>query len=421
MSTFLMTTWAGAGNTAPMASVARALIARGHVVEVLADELVRPDFEAVGASFTPWRRIEHRTAHGRDGDIPRDWEPNSPGEQITRLRDHVTAGPAPAHAADTAEEIERLQPDVLLCEQLLLGPLVAAEASGTPVVVLNPTVDVVPAPGRPPFGFGLMPAHTPEEHERDRQLAAAATEMWDAALPAINQARKEHGLVPLEHTMDQGRIASRVLVMTSAAFDFPGEVAPVVRYVGPRLDDAVWAAQQPWQAAGDGPLVLVSLSSDYQDQLDVLSRIAAALGDLPVRALMTTGQGIEPSTIDAPANVTVMAAAPHSEVLQEAALCVTHCGHGTTLKALAAGVPLVCIPMGRDQFDVAARVEYAGAGLTVDAQAEPAAIADAVREVLLEPRYLIRAQELAAAIAEETATDHVVHEIEALVTDPLLA
>ena len=421
MSKVLMTTWAGAGNTPPMASVARALVSRGHEVHVLADELIRGDFEVTGARFSPWRRTEHRTAHGRDGDLSKDWEPDDPGEQIARLRDHVTAGPAPAHAADTTDAIERVRPDLLLCEQLLLGPLIAAEAADVPAVLLNPTVDVVPAPGRPPFGFGLMPATTPEDHERDRQLTAIATEMWDSALPAVNRARAEHGLTALEHTMDQVRSATRVLVMSSAAFDFPAETPPGVRYVGPRLEDAAWAQEKAWATTGEGPFVLVALSSDYQRQEDVLQRIATGLGELPVRALMTTGLGVDPSLIDAPANVTVVAAAPHGEALRQAAVCVTHCGHGTTLKALAAGVPLVCVPMGRDQFDVAARVRYAGAGVQVDAAAEPAAIAAAVREVLREPAFAARAAELAAAIASETESDQVVAEVEALVGAPVAA
>jgi hypothetical protein len=54
--------------------------------------------------------------------------------------------------------------------------------------------------------------------------------------------------------------------------------------------------------------------------------------------------------------------APHGEILRQASLLITHCGHGTTLKALAAGVPMVCMPMGRDQNDTAARVVHASAG-----------------------------------------------------------
>jgi UDP:flavonoid glycosyltransferase YjiC (YdhE family) len=70
--------------------------------------------------------------------------------------------------------------------------------------------------------------------------------------------------------------------------------------------------------------------------------------------------------VPAPENVDVVRAAPHREVLREAQLVVTHCGHGTTVKALAAGVPIVGLPMGRDQLDVAARLVHAGAGVRLD-------------------------------------------------------
>ncbi|HYF27910.1 MAG TPA: glycosyltransferase [Baekduia sp.] len=415
MSEFLMTTWAGAGNTPPMASVARALVGRGHAVRVLVDELLREDFEATGAEVVAWSRAA-RTACGRDGDLIADWEPGHPVEQLARLRDRLAVGPAAQYAADTRTELERRRPDVLLCEQMLLGGLVAAQAAGVPAVLLNPTVDVAPAPGRPPFGFGLLPATTPEERVRDRELAAAGLAVWDEALPALNAARAEHGLPPLDHTMDQVGSAARILVLTSAAFDFPADgVPPVVRVCGPRLDDAAWAGGDWAAPEGDAPLVLVALSSDYQAQEQALQRIADALATLPVRALVTTGQGIDPTTVRAGANTRVVRAAAHREVLREAALCVTHCGHGTTLKALAAGVPVVGVPLGRDQHDIAARVVHAGAGERVDPTAGPEAIAAAVRRVLATDSYREAAERLAAAIAEETATDRVVDELEALV------
>ena len=78
----------------------------------------------------------------------------------------------------------------------------------------------------------------------------------------------------------------------------------------------------------------------------------------------------------------VVKSAPHSAVLREAALAVTHAGHGVTIKSLAAGVPLVCLPMGRDQLDIAARVVHAGAGVRLEPTAAPAEIASAVEQVL---------------------------------------
>ena len=168
---------------------------------------------------------------------------------------------------------------------------------------------------------------------------------------------------------------------------------------------------------GEGPLVLVALSSDFQDQEDVLRRAVAAMGMLPVRAVVTTGRGIDPETVDAPANVEVHRLAPHREILREAAAVVTHCGHGTTIKALAAGVPLVCLPMGRDQLDIAARVAHRGAGLRLDPSVSPDVIAGAVRQVLEDPSYRAAARHISAAIAEETTEDRVVAEVESLLSE----
>ena len=140
----------------------------------------------------------------------------------------------------------------------------------------------------------------------------------------------------------------------------------------------------------------------------------AALATLPVRAVLTTGHGIDPASIEAPANVQVVKAAPHSAVLREAALAITHAGHGVTIKSLAAGVPLVCLPMGRDQLDIAARVVHAGAGVRLEPTAAPAEISSAAEQVLGETSYREAAERIAMAIQQETATDRAVEEIEAV-------
>lgn len=414
MNEFLMTTWAGAGTTPPLMSVARSLVERGHNVRVLGDAVLRPDVEAAGAKHISWTRAPQRMAHGRDGDFIRDWELKEPGGDFARMRDRVGVGPASLHAADVRAEIERRRPDAVLTELLLFGPLVAAEATGVPAIVLNPTINVVPAPGVPPFGQGFLPARNAEEEARDREFGALVVAAWDEALPALNEARVEQALPPLEHVLDQGRSAARVLVLTSRAFDFVVPLPPTVKHVGPRLDDPAWT--QPWQPpAGDDPLVLVALSSDFQDQEELLQRIVDALQPLPVRGIVTTGHGIDPATVDAPEHVQVVPSAPHMEVLRQAALTVTHAGHGIVIKALAAAVPLVCLPMGRDQLDVAARVVHAGAGRRLDPASPPDTIATAVAEVLDDPTYRAAAGRIASVIAEETSSDLAVAEIESVV------
>src|SRR6476620_936977 len=190
--------------------------------------------------------------------------------------------------------------------------------------------------------------------------------------------------------------------MTSPSFDFKAPQLPDnVRYVGPQLDDPDWAVETTWQRRGSEPLVLVAMSSIYQDQIDILQRIAHALNRLPVRAILTTGRAVDPAQIQAGANVDVLPAAPHGQILRKAPGVGTHAGHGTVLKSLAAGVPLVCIPMGRDQRDNTVRVLRLGAGVRLSKKAPPERIAAAVLSVLEDPQYRRAARVFAAVLAEE--------------------
>ena len=134
----------------------------------------------------------------------------------------------------------------------------------------------------------------------------------------------------------------RVLVMTSRSFDFvPDELPRNVRYTGPQLDDPAWALSEgpgvDWRPVGDGPLVLVAMSSVFQDQFEVLRRAARALGIMPVRGVITTGRAVDPGEVPAPGNVRVLRAVPHALILPEAAVVITHAGHGTVIKAWPRG------------------------------------------------------------------------------------
>jgi MGT family glycosyltransferase len=197
--------------------------------------------------------------------------------------------------------------------------------------------------------------------------------------------------------------ADEVFLLTSPRFDFTSPAIPAkVQYGGPILDDPAWCEswRSPWAADDTRPLVLVGLSSTYQKQAETLRNIVAALSTLPVRALVTLGPTIPENEVQGSSNVVVVRSAPHAEVLRGASLLMTHCGHGTTMRGLVAGVPLVCLPMGRDQNDTAARVVYHGAGVRLSPQASAAKIKNAVQKVLSEPSFREKARELGRAIAD---------------------
>jgi len=412
MSQFLFCAWDGGGAVFPTLSVARGLVERGHEVRVLGDPVLVPEIEATGAEAVTWTRAPHRTERSVESDLFKDWEARTPLGAFTRIRDRLMFGPAADVARDVLEELERRPADTLVAEPMLAGTLLAGEAAGVPVALITTTVDVLPADGRPPFGPGLSPAAGTLGRVRDRVLASASRSGWNRGRGALNVARAELGLAPVDDAVDYLTSANRVLVLTSEAFDYPELPRhPKVRVVGPRLDDPDWAGE-PALPPGDQPLVLVGLSSTYQQQEAILRRIAGALGELPVRGLVTTGPTVAPFA--AATNVTVVDAAPHAAVLPHTEVVVTHGGHGTVMKALAAGVPLVVLPMGRDQPENAARVVAAGAGVRLRQGSSPSRIAAAVRRVLEDVSYRASARRLAAAIAEETTDDRAASELEQL-------
>src|SRR5262249_19278792 len=154
--------------------------------------------------------------------------------------------------------------------------------------------------------------------------------------------------------------ADRLLMLTSRAFELPDIQPPGhVRYVGPQLPAPCTAPADapPYRLPdGDGPLVLVSLSTTDQGQHALLVRLLAGSAALPGRARVPLGPAVDATALHAPANAVLARFVPHGLVLPHASLVITHAGHGTVMAAAGAGVPLVCVPMGRDQPAVAARV-----------------------------------------------------------------
>ena len=404
----------GGGTVPADTSVMRALVERGHDVRVLADSVLAPDIATTGAEHVPWERAPQRPDLDPQSMLIQDWDASTPFEAFGRARDGVMVGPAGLFAADVRSELQRRPADVVVGNFFLFGAQIGAEAEGVPFVFLVSNLLSFPGSGTPPLGPGLKPASGPLGRARDATLNRVIRRLFDKGLDQLNEVRRANGLEPIASVLENFERADRLLMLTSRAFDYESfSPPPNVRVVGPRLDDPAWAGD--WTAPpGEDPLVLVGMSSTYMDHADVLQRAATALGELPVRGLVTTGPAIPPDTIDAPPNVTVVERAPHAEVLRHASAVVTHAGHGTVIKALAAGVPVVAIPLGRDQLDNAARVAHHGAGLRLKPKADPEVIARAVSRVLNEPSFAAAAERLAAAIAAETADDRAAAELEAL-------
>ncbi len=172
------------------------------------------------------------------------------------------------------------------------------------------------------------------------------------------------------------------------------------------------AALPDWWAGSSPPLVYVSFGTvlGYMTIADEVYRTAIdAVAGLDARVLLTVGRRFDGSQLtEVPDQVHVEAWVDQAQVLGEAELVVCHGGSGTTLGALAAGVPVVVVPVFADQFANGPRVAQAGAGLLVDTgrdahgrrrppdRGDAAAIRRAIETVLAQPTYRDAARAVAA-------------------------
>jgi len=419
---FVFVTWEGGGHVTPALIVARALQDRGRRVLVVSDACNADDAAGFGVPFESWRTAPNRRDKRPETDPLRDYEAGSPAETIDRLCERVICGPAPPYARDVRAILGERPGAVLISQELLFGAMIGAEAAGAPWVLLTANLWPFPTlPGVPPFGAGFQPATDEAGLSRDEMVRVVTVQLYDRHLPALNAVRGELGLAALPGLLNQPLRARRILLGVARAFDFiAGEPPEPFRYVGPQIADPAWVAPwiSPWPQDDPRPLVLVSFSTFFQGQTQTVRDVARALAALPVRGLVLTGPAVDPAEVETTDAVRAVRSAPFDQVLDQTSVVVTHAGHGSAVRPLMKGVPLVCLPMGRDQPDNAARAANRGAGLVLSPAAAPEEIAAAVRHVLEEPSFRRAAARLGREIARECGPDTAADELEQVASKP---
>jgi UDP:flavonoid glycosyltransferase YjiC (YdhE family) len=275
---------------------------------------------------------------------------------------------------------EEWRPDVLVREQAEFASAIAAERHGVPHARL-----AVSMAGLDRMGIELAGPRL-EEHR-----SGIAERIW----------------------------GSPYLTLVPPSLDNPESARPPVTH---RFSDPATSGPRPPRATGDSPpLVYVSFGSEA-GAMPVAGALYGAVfeaaADLPARVLLTLGnrEADVEALGPAPSNVRVERWVNPAEVLGNADAAVSHGGFGTTMGAVAAGLPLVVVPLFGDQPDNARRVEAAGAGVAVwpDADAppeplrssiDPDALRKAITTVLEDPTYRRVASDLAAEMAALPATD----------------
>jgi UDP:flavonoid glycosyltransferase YjiC (YdhE family) len=381
MAKILWLNWSGGGNLPPSLGIARALRERGHSVAFAGRPEMVPRVERAG-----FRAIELTRAYEQVDRYPQKWLPKA-----------ASFLSSPATAEQVRELVAEETPDLVVIDAMFPAALAEADRFECRVVVMCHT--------------GLY-----------RLL-----EPWRKILGMIVGLRAEAGFPPLPSDLDALWMQrDRVLVSTLETLDgAPGGLAhpEKIRYVGPVLERERHGARValPWRDDDPTPLVLVGFSTaPEQGSVAKFQNAVDALAALPVHGVVTVGDSLDPAALKPAQNVVIFATADHDDLMRRAALVVTHGGHGTLMRALTHGLPMVVIPgMAHDQAPNAAAAQDWGVGLALPGDACAPAMRAAMEEVLASPAYRKKAQAISRRLAGIDGASNAAGEVEAVLSERL--
>ncbi len=356
MAKYLAYTSPARGHLYPIVATLLELRERGHEVHVrtLASEL--PTLRSLGIHA-------EAIAPAIEGAPLTDWKGATP-EEALMLALETFATRAPHEMRDLRRAITEVGPDGILVDITTVGAAAVAEAEGLPWAQSIPLFQHFSAPfAAPPSSVTLVPFA-----------------LHPAGIEVLNAPRREVGLPLIEGAGDVWR-APLYLYYTALPFEADLEFPPSFRLVGPGTWDPP-AQAGSWLDDLEEPLVVVTVSSEYQSDADLIETALEGLRSEPVSVVVTTAAH-DPTGLDVPANARLARWLPHGALVRRAACVVCHGGMGITQRAIAAGVPVCVVPFGRDQFEVASRVTAVGAGTQVLPDAlSPETLRSAVQQAM---------------------------------------
>jgi len=371
----LMATWDGAGNIPPMRTLAQELVARGHDVHVIGHESTRELFDQTGSTFVRW-------ATATQPPFIREFVPED--QEVAYAQEHIFFGKA--YQSDLRPAIEELAPDVVMVDVNLRYAILEGLRVDQPLVVLCHIL------------YGAL---------------VSFEDIGSPYLLELNQAAIRDGLPTFSSRREMVESADCALVFSYAEFDpvSGDEAGGKVMHVGPLRSpsdsSSGWSRRLPGRK-----LLLISLSTSNQNQGALLQRLCDACAQLDVEALVTTGPMIGAEELDTAENVTAIDFVNHDEVLPQVDLLVTHAGHGTVAAGLTYGLPMLCIPLGRDQDFNANCVETLGLGTVLDKETPSDALRRSIQEMLDDDELNRRAKEFAGSLRAHAGIEDALKAIE---------
>lgn len=298
--------------------------------------------------------------------------------------------------------LRRIQPDLVVSDVITVCGGMAAELAGVPWVELCPHPLYLPSRGLPPIGSGLAPGIGVRGRVRDALLRAMTAQSLRAGERQRAAARTDIGL-PAADPGPRRRLVATLPVLEVPRPDWPAEAV----VVGPlHFEPTTDVLAIP---PGDGPLVVVAPSTAETGTAGLaelaLEHLVPGRTLPPGARLVVSRLGGADLTAPPWASVGLWR---QDDLLTHADLVIAGGGHGMLSKTLLAGVPMVVVPGGGDQWELANRVVRQGSARLIRPLTPEALVAE-VAEVLSVPSYrqaARRAGESIATVADPVAVCH---------------
>jgi UDP:flavonoid glycosyltransferase YjiC (YdhE family) len=360
----------GLGHANPMVPLARACGRAGHTVAFSGRASATSVLESQGFAVFTDQGEEHRSAEIAPlAEIDMDHE-------YEVLRSYFAGRLARERVPIVSSLAETWEPDVILCDEVDYGGMVAAELGGLAhVTVLSLAASFVRNASVVDSVNALR-----VEHELSSEAALAMPERHLVLSPFPPSLREPSGArtVAFRHTV----------------------------------------REEARGAANATSSVYFTLGTEFNDESgDLFERVLEGLRLAGVHAVMTVGHEIGPSRFGAqPERIRIERFLPQEDVLASCDVVINHGGSGSMIGALSFGRPMIVIPLGADQVLNAERCEELGVAVVFDAmRLTPDDVRDAVERLVREPSYRERAEEIRDEIRDLPSPSRIVPEIEALI------
>jgi len=305
---------------------------------------------------------------------------------------------------DLPDAVRRAGVDALLVDQMEPAGGAVADHLGLPFFTICNALAINRYPVAPPSCTPWRYHDILWARWRNRLGYAIADRQTRPIVEAVAGFRTRWKLSALTSPDDSFSKLAQICQMPKE-FDFPRKSLPsCFQYVGPLRRAAPKPVPFPWERLDGRPLVYASLGTLQNRREPVFRVIAEGCRGLGVQLVISHGGGLTDAQASALSrDALVVPYAPQSELLQRAALTITHAGLNTVLDSLAAGVPLVTIPITYEQPSIARRVERAGCGATVSfSKFRVASIRSAVMSIQGDARYASAAGMMREAILKSS-------------------